>query len=147
MPAVSFSVPFVAGKARPRFRRDRAYTTRETERYERAIWGTYAAECRAEGFPCPVTAPYGTEVEVEIKVWGPLPKSRRKGVTAEPYTVKPDADNISKLVLDALNPKPLEGRVGAWRDDAQVTHLEVRKVTRARGVEPRTDVTVKWEEA
>lgn len=145
MPAVEFSVPFVAGKARPRFGRGCVYTDDGTRRRERAIWAAYEGTCRAEGFPYAITAPRGAEVEVEIRVWGELPKSRRGGANAEPFTARPDADNVAKLVLDALNPSAAEGRAGAWRDDAQVTRLEVRKVVRARGVEPRTDVTVRWE--
>lgn len=145
MPAVEFSVPFVAGKARPRSGGGHFYTDGETRRRERAIWAAYEATCRADGFPGAITAPRGAEVEVDVKAWGELPKCRRKGVAAEPFTAKPDADNLAKLVLDALNPSAREGRAGAWRDDAQVTRLDVRKVVRARGVEPRTDVTVRWE--
>lgn len=49
-------------------------------------------------------------------------------------TSRPDADNIAKLILDALNRS-----LRFWRDDAQVVELAVRK---RFGDEPGTTVTV-----
>ena len=57
-----------------------------------------------------------------------LPKSTPKRVLSEPDTHKPDADNIAKIVLDALNGV-------AWLDDAQVTSLTVVKLDRTRDPE------------
>ena len=55
-----------------------------------------------------------------------------------PFTVKPDADNILKLI-DGLNGI-------AWHDDAQVTEAIVHKHTRRKfGVEGTT-FTVSWEQ-
>ena len=54
-----------------------------------------------------------------------------------PFTRKPDADNVAKSVLDALNGV-------AWLDDAQVTHLSVRKLERRRATRARTAVRVVW---
>ena len=76
-------------------------------------------------------------VTVEIVTERQVPKS--KSVSSEPDTFKPDADNVAKLVLDALNGI-------AWADDSQVTHLEVRQQDRQRDAKERTVVTVSWEE-
>ena len=40
--------------------------------------------------------------------------------TRKPYTKKPDADNLAKAILDALNGV-------AYPDDAQIVKLTVRK--------------------
>lgn len=46
---------------------------------------------------------------------------RPKTVDRKQHTIKPDADNISKAVCDALN-KVL------WNDDAQIVYLTIRKL-------------------
>ena len=51
------------------------------------------------------------------------------------HTAKPDCDNISKLVLDSLKEW--------WRDDAQVTRLEVRKFYHAMGGKPLLRVVIR----
>ena len=131
---VSFELPFVRGKGRVRFVRQtgRTYTPDSTaqamhevrDAWERASGGQFA-----EG---------GKPVCVSIITRRPLPRSRPKGVLVEPDTYKPDADNIAKLVLDALNGT-------AWEDDTQVTSLSVMKMPRERERGPwGTSVTVKW---
>lgn len=50
---------------------------------------------------------------------------------------KPDADNIAKLVMDALNGV-------AYEDDSQVVALLVLKLPRRRGNEPITYIGVFW---
>ena len=65
-----------------------------------------------------------------IKVWlfltWPYRKSEKKSVIAAgqaiPMDVRPDADNLAKMMLDAI------GSAGYWRDDAQVTTLVIRKL-------------------
>lgn len=46
-----------------------------------------------------------------------------------------DADNIAKMVMDALN------RI-VWEDDRQVVSLTVRKLYAAQGEEPCTAITI-----
>lgn len=127
-------VPFVRGKGRPRFVRatGRAYTpdaTTEAMAAIRAAW-TYTTDERA---------PKGTPVSVTIMTTRPLPKSRPKRVKREPDVVKPDADNIAKCALDALNGI-------AWDDDTQVTRLNVMKLDRFDGAREETTITVSWED-
>lgn len=127
-------VPFVRGKGRPRFVRatGRAYTpdkTAEAMVAIRAAWEDMTDE----------RAPKGTPVSVTIMTTRPLPKSRPKRVVREPDVVKPDADNIAKCALDALNGV-------AWDDDTQVTRLNVMKFDRFEWAREETTITVSWED-
>lgn len=129
-----FSVPFVRGKGRARVARatKHMYTPSATvEAMERmqVAWRTVAGDAYA---------PTGRPVRVDITCSRPLPKSRPRKVDSEPDIVKPDVDNVAKLVLDALNGL-------AWKDDAQVMSLRVRKTHRTRDAEERTTVGVEWE--
>ena len=130
--SIRFEVPFVLGKGRARFMKGsgRAYTPRKTADAMESIRAAYAAAGGAK-------APEGAEVSVHITTIRPLPKTAPKSVGDEPDIHRPDADNVAKLFLDALNGT-------AWDDDAQVTDLVVGKCRRMRGVEPRTIVWIDW---
>ena len=126
MVQIDFSVPFCAGKARPRFVRGHAYKdARETMREEAIAlaFGEAGGQCAPKGMPVIVCI---------------TAQMARKGHGGEPFTVKPDADNIAKLVLDALNGK-------AWHDDSQVTAITVNKLN--HGKIDRITVSVLWREA
>lgn len=119
----------VKGQARPRFKRNgAAYKTKAAREYEEAI--------RESWENCTGGESYGSApVVVVINVYRALPKSRPKRVTTEPDIYKPDADNIAKAVLDALqDQRDAAGRVrmGAFFDDAQVVGLHVTKHPRER---------------
>ena len=92
------------GKARPRFSaaggKVRTYTPQKTKDYEELI----AWEYKRQG-----GLKYSGEIELTIYA----------DFTADPKR-KPDADNIAKVVMDALNGV-------AYADDAQVTLLTVKK--------------------
>lgn len=136
MRLVNFDVPLVRGKGRVRFVRQtgRTYTPDATAEAMERIRMAYAERARG------AMAPKGVPVMVEIDTWRPLPKSRPKRVTHEHDVFKPDADNIAKLVLDALNGV-------AWHDDTQVTHLMVHKHERSRNLDvDLTHVCVSWPE-
>lgn len=79
----------------------------------------------------------GARVRVELVY--PLRKSDRLPAPGALlfHTVRPDADNLVKSILDALT------RAGVWEDDAQVWDLRVRKW---RGEVPRWAVFV-WFDA
>ena len=61
---------------------------------------------------------------------------KRKPRGREPKTTKPDADNLAKAVLDALNGV-------AWIDDRQVYELHMVKLVGAQGEAPMTGVEVR----
>lgn len=131
---VEFDVPLVRGKGRVRFvkRTGATYTPDATSAAMERVCTAY--EKAAKG----AKAPKGVPVCVSIDTWRPLPRSRPKRVSFEPDTCKPDADNVAKLVLDALNGT-------AWCDDTQVTDLEVHKHERSRVCESDLmHVEVSW---
>lgn len=108
----------VRGQGRPRFRRNgTAYETKEDADFKRALANAYRDQCGlwfGEG-----------PLYVAVTVMRHLPKSTPKRIRSEPDTMKPDADNIAKAVLDALNGV-------AYADDRQVVILESRKFPRVR---------------
>lgn len=124
MAGVSFDVfGKVRGKGRPRFTRGgHAYTPKATREYEMAIRDAF------ENAPGRPPEPFSGPISVCIVTYRKLPKSTPKSVLSEPDTYKPDADNVAKVVLDALNGV-------AWLDDAQVTSLTVVKLDRTRDLE------------
>lgn len=113
----------VKGKARPRFcRNGHAYSSPGTYEYEKAIWKAWRDWTGGKSFG---SAP----VRVVIDVIRQLPSSRPKRIKYEPDTFKPDADNIAKAVLDALQGKC---GMGAFEDDSQVVELRIIKHDRRR---------------
>lgn len=82
--------------------------------------------------------PMAGPVSLRVVAWWPSRKPDRKKNPrpAEPYTSKPDADNVLKLVADALNGV-------AYLDDAQVARVEVEKWRAAQGDPPRVEVEVR----
>ena len=134
-------VPFVAGKGRPRgqirmVRNKRltihTYTPDATTMAERDVREAFMAQN-----PDAVAAPAGVPVTLMVATDRPLPKSRPKRIESEPDTVTPDADNVLKLIQDALNGV-------AWDDDKQVTQAAVIKRDRTRDTQERTHIEVRW---
>lgn len=112
------------GKARPRFTKGgRAYTPAKTRRYEEAVREAALLAAQVQGF---VKYDEGTPLEACITAWFPVPaswpkKKRAAALSGALYpTGKPDADNIAKAVLDAVNGI-------AFHDDRQIVSLTVRK--------------------
>jgi Holliday junction resolvase RusA-like endonuclease len=101
------AVPFAragGGKNVPRF----------TPKKQRDAMGVVKLFCqRAMQGAVPIQGP----VELSIAAYYLRPKARKDG---QWKSSRPDADNISKLIKDALN-------TVAWRDDAQVCSLHVWK--------------------
>lgn len=119
MAAFTYQGP-VKGQERPRFGQGRTYESRKAKEYKAALRAAYKAQDGAK-------FEKGVPIVVYIHAYRPLPKDRPKRVVSEPWTVKPDADNIAKAVLDALNGV-------AWEDDAQVVRVMVWKHERTRDV-------------
>lgn len=135
---VTFSVPFVIGKARPQVTIHGTYTPAKTRRAEQAIRAAYELAVADKGGTVDdYRAPAHESVSLRIDTQRPLPESRKKSMSTEPDTYKPDSDNITKLVMDALNGT-------AWVDDAQVDELVVSKGYRYRGTPERTTVRILW---
>lgn len=111
----------IVGKARPRMntRTGRAYTPTNTKLYEYSLRQWFIRDY-------PYFKPIETRVKVTIIAYFGIPKSTSKKKKAEMLqgiispTKKPDADNIVKIVLDAMNKF-------AFNDDTQVTKLEIEK--------------------
>lgn len=106
------------GKQRPRITRfGVAYTPTQTVNYETLVKQLYIINKlpKIEGY-----------VEAEIVAYFPIPKSvskkqRQMMLNNEVLpSVKPDCDNIIKIILDALNKL-------AYDDDKQVVNLSFRK--------------------
>lgn len=109
------------GKGRPRFKRMgnfvQTYTPEATKDYEKLV------RLRFQNAGGVIT---NKPVKIEITAFFSPPKSTRKQQKAEMLAnkilpmKKPDADNIAKIVLDALNKI-------AYVDDSQVIELVVKK--------------------
>lgn len=106
------------GKGRPRFMRNgHTYTDEKTRDYEKQIQEAFitSGEVKRDGYVC-----------VNIEAYYKIPKGTSKRVKALMIegkirpVVKPDVDNISKIVLDALNGY-------AYKDDNQVVDCYVSK--------------------
>lgn len=104
------------------------YTPKEARGRKRVIAATYRKSTS-------ITAALDGPVRVEVVTQRAIPKSRPKKVTVEPDIYRPDADNILKLVLDALNKV-------AWTDDTRVVETLVRKLPRRRDVRECTTVYI-----
>lgn len=109
-------------KGRPRFGKGRVFTPKATANAERGI--AWFGKVAMFGRPI-----YAGPLAVRIHAWIKPPK---KGKRVHPIT-KPDADNIAKLVCDALN-----GIV--WHDDKQIVDLQVVK---NYSPDPRTVINVR----
>lgn len=120
------------GKARPRFdgRSGRTYTPKGTKEYEELVRSCYL---RAHKNAC-----LSGEITAEITAYFLVPKSVSKTKRAAMIagkinpTSKPDADNIIKAVLDALNGY-------AYKDDSAVVKVTA---TKKYSEFPRVEVTL-----
>ena len=110
------------GKDRPRMANGHAYTAKETRDYEKAVIVSY----RLAGGRC-LTKSVDDPIKIRLIAVHEPNKSDTKKVRARklaneiPCTLKPDDDNMLKIVQDAL-----QGGV-AFHDDRQVVQAEVIK--------------------
>ena len=134
---VTFTIPGEPkGKGRPRFARIKGhvhtYTPDSTAAYEDKVRYSYYKQCRNFNFGS------DTMLEVHIIAKYPIPKSisqKKRGMMIAHRlrpVKKPDADNVIKIVCDALNGI-------AYKDDAQIVTTHLHKVY---GVEPCVQVTI-----
>ena len=96
----------------------------------RACWEIRLAAAHALGGRQPFAGPVRLTVTAYVRQPASIPKRDR--LTALPMK-RPDVDNFAKTVLDGLSV--------LWRDDAQVTDLNMRK-RYAVGSSPRWEIRV-----
>lgn len=132
---VVFTVPGQPfGKQRPRVAGRIAYTPRETKAHEQQVIGAYFAQTDKRKFLRP---------EIRIKAFYGVPTSASKKRKAAMLAgqirpqVKPDLDNVAKLVMDALDEI-------AYEDDKDVVFLSVEKFY---SDDPRLEVEIREVEA
>ena len=106
------------GKGRPRFTRDgHTYTPAATREYEQLIRACWQIQ-NGKSFP------QQTPLKATILAYFPIPKGTSKkklqAMIDSPCTKKPDADNVAKIILDALNGF-------AFQDDNAIYALKVFK--------------------
>lgn len=122
-------------KGRPRFTRvGHPYTPDKTKQYEQAVRRCYETQSG-------VSFPGGTPVFAQIHAYFPIPKSysKKKKATLEGafHLKRPDADNIAKAILDALNGF-------AYPDDSAVQLTGALKFY--TNAAPRVEVTLTTQE-
>lgn len=125
---VRFVVPGQpAGKARARFHSKPtkkgkfAYTPKKTKKEQEAV-EIMARRAMAHARRQPVTGPIAVSIQAGYRIPPSWPKKRRELALDQLIypTVKPDIDNIEKLVLDAL-------KGVAWSDDVCVVDIHTVK--------------------
>jgi len=126
-------------KGRPRFNKmtGKIYTPAATVRAEKNIRWNIFQQCASQQNHY---KDYTGMVNVTIMFWMPFPSHLRKKEKIEgegrPIIIRPDLDNLIKLVLDAMN-----GFM--YKDDNQVSGIEAVKLQSAN---PRTFVEVSYRE-
>lgn len=135
MDRVQLTIPLEPkGKERPRWSKkmQRMYTPASTTNYEDFIKLVYRQNYGTQMFP------KGVPLDIRIRAYCPIPKSdtlivrAKKRAGAIRPTVKPDWDNIGKIVADALNKI-------AYYDDAQIVDSQIRKFYSDR---PRVEILI-----
>lgn len=130
---VKFVVPGdPKGKGRPRFFNGHATTPEATASYENLIQLYYIQQCGRH--------PFEKGVPLDVRIIGyygiPASESKKKKAMMAAHLLrpikKPDADNVAKIAMDALNKL-------AYHDDAQVVDFQFRKFFSVR---PRLVVTI-----
>ena len=105
------------GKDRPRFYKGHAVTSASTRAYERKVKSIYKKE---------TSITFHGAVIVSIKAFYQIPKNTPKAVKKMMLDgerlpcVRPDIDNLPKIILDALNGV-------AYDDDKQVVDMIITK--------------------
>ncbi len=121
------------GKGRLRFtRQGHKYIDHSTADYERTVANEWkdGQFCYIEPMPTEIT------IDAFFKVPTSLSKKKRAELFGTAFLHKPDADNIGKIVLDALNGL-------AYQDDRQIDRLTVnKKYVGSDDEQPRVEITI-----
>lgn len=123
------------GKGRPRFAyAGHTYTDAVTVSYEGSVKKAWKSENNFTFGKYPTTI----SIKAFFRVPVSLSKKKRAALFGQPYLGKPDADNIAKIIMDALSGKDL-----AFKEDAQVDVLSVTKrYVLTDEEEPRVEVEI-----
>lgn len=123
---VSFIVDEIHGQGRPRFTtvcgHANCYENKSDTDFKEKVKVAYLEQTGGVDFG-------EKPLDMTISVYAELPKSTKKSITSEPNTFKPDADNIAKAIMDALNGV-------AYKDDSQIVRLTTYKYNRVRNPFP-----------
>ena len=118
------------GKGRPRLSYGRIKTPDQTVMYENYIKLLYRSSIKTY---------FEGPIKLIIKAYYPIAKSDSKKKKEQklngdirPYNIKPDIDNVVKVICDALNEI-------AYKDDTQIVELGTSKYFSDK---PRVDVTI-----
>lgn len=122
---IRFTVPGNPfGKQRPKFARRgqfvQTYTPKETVQREKVVAAIYEDVAKGKKFEEKVP------LEIQITAYYPIPQSTSKKKRKEMLehrirpVVKPDLDNVAKLIYDALNGV-------AWHDDNAIVSTQIGK--------------------
>lgn len=108
--SVTFNPDKITAKARPRFspKTGKAYTPKETSTFEETLAWLWIGKYHGRW------SNFRGEVRIRVDYWQALAKSNPKKWVGRANMMKPDVDNVLKIVMDALNGI-------AYQDDAQVT--------------------------
>ncbi len=83
--------------------------------------------------------PLACPISLYIIILMPRPKRmiwKRKPMVRTPHIKRPDIDNLAKTIFDALNEV-------AFKDDSQISHLEIRKIYHSGDEGPQTTIKIK----
>lgn len=118
----------VRGKARPRVTKHGSYIPKATRDAQKEVLNAFKEQ---DGIK------HTGAVSVWIEVQRHLPESeQKKGIAIQTDTMKPDVDNIVKLILDALNGH-------AWEDDKSVIECHVIKLPRIKTSDDMDTINVR----
>ena len=115
---INFTIPGKPqGKGRPRVdtRTGKVYTPKKTSDYEARVRILYQIAAKGYVFPS------GVPICIQIMAYYPMAKKMKADRAGHYSLVKPDIDNVSKIVLDGLNGV-------AYHDDNQIAMLMARKM-------------------
>ncbi|WP_169743685.1 RusA family crossover junction endodeoxyribonuclease [Paraburkholderia kururiensis] len=115
-----FVIPFAAvGKGRPRFYRGTVSTPTKTRAYERSVALIARAAMRGR---VPFSGPIRISIDIDVEIPRSWPKYRRIAALDGKIhpTVRPDLDNCTKAIADAMN-------AIVYADDVQIVQSEQTK--------------------
>ncbi len=114
-PSVSFSIPFKpVPQKRPRVYRRGSFTVAvDPSKKDKEDFLALASEFKPE-------SPMEGALKFEVEFMMPIPKSKRKTKAGDPHISRPDIDNLTKLVMDAL-----QGTF--YKEDSNISNLTSKK--------------------